>query len=176
MSEPTPVHPIRQRLIDDMTLHGFTAPTQKGYIRTVRNCLSVISIGVTDLSATELALRRAEAYVACGPTTEPSRLFLPGSRRRPCQRGRELSTRTPPPSSSAVQLAVYEILLVRGVALSVHMWGDHAVAKRADFLDLALDHVTGLDCLASLERATPAYSARADKFARIKRGSFGEEG
>ncbi|MCR6645854.1 MAG: phage integrase N-terminal SAM-like domain-containing protein [Terricaulis sp.] len=40
MSEPTPVHPIRQRLIDDMTLRGFTAPTQKGYIRVVRNCLA----------------------------------------------------------------------------------------------------------------------------------------
>jgi len=40
MSEPTPVHPIRQRLIDDMTLRGFTAPTQKSYIRIVRNCLA----------------------------------------------------------------------------------------------------------------------------------------
>jgi hypothetical protein len=29
MSEPTPIHPIRQRLIDDMTLRGFGAPTQK---------------------------------------------------------------------------------------------------------------------------------------------------
>jgi site-specific recombinase XerD len=40
MSEPTPIHPIRQRLIDDMTLRGFTAPTQKSYIRIVRNCLA----------------------------------------------------------------------------------------------------------------------------------------
>lgn len=40
MSEPTPIHPIRQRLIDDMTLRGFGAPTQKSYIRIVRNCLA----------------------------------------------------------------------------------------------------------------------------------------
>ena len=40
MSEPMPTHPLRQRLIDDMTLRGFTAPTQKSYIRIVRNCLA----------------------------------------------------------------------------------------------------------------------------------------
>lgn len=40
MSEPTPVHPIRQRMTDDMTLRGFTEPTQKSYIRIVRNCLA----------------------------------------------------------------------------------------------------------------------------------------
>jgi hypothetical protein len=40
MCEPTPIHPIRQRLIDDMTLHAFIAPTQKSYIRIVRNCLA----------------------------------------------------------------------------------------------------------------------------------------
>jgi hypothetical protein len=33
MSEATPIHQIRQRLIDDMTLRGFTEPTQKSYIR-----------------------------------------------------------------------------------------------------------------------------------------------
>ncbi len=40
MSEPTPIHPIRQRLIDDMTLRGFAPLTQKSYIRVVRNCLA----------------------------------------------------------------------------------------------------------------------------------------
>lgn len=40
MPEPTPIHPIRQRMIDDMMLRGFTAPTQKSYIRIVRNCLA----------------------------------------------------------------------------------------------------------------------------------------
>jgi len=40
MPEPTPIHPIRQRLIDDMTLRGFAPLTQKSYIRVVRNCLA----------------------------------------------------------------------------------------------------------------------------------------
>lgn len=51
MSEPTPIHPIRQRLIDDMTLRGFTAPTQQSYIRIVRNCLAHAKRPPNDLCA-----------------------------------------------------------------------------------------------------------------------------
>ncbi len=33
----TAISPLRQRLIDDMTIRGFTAQTQRGYIRAVRD-------------------------------------------------------------------------------------------------------------------------------------------
>ncbi len=51
MSELKPIHPLRQRLIDDMTLRGFTAPTQKSYIRIVRNCLARTKRSPKDLCA-----------------------------------------------------------------------------------------------------------------------------
>lgn len=38
MADTAPIHPLRQRLIDDMTLRGFIPATQKQYIRIVRNC------------------------------------------------------------------------------------------------------------------------------------------
>ena len=50
MSEPTPIHPIRQRMIDDMTLRGFSALTQKSYMRIVRNCLAHVGKAPKDLS------------------------------------------------------------------------------------------------------------------------------
>jgi site-specific recombinase XerD len=38
MADATPIHPLRQRMIDDMTLRGFGADTQRSYIGAVRRC------------------------------------------------------------------------------------------------------------------------------------------
>jgi hypothetical protein len=68
MSEPTPIHPVRQRMIDDMTLRAFTAPTQKSYIRIVRNCLAHAhkppkALSVDDVRAFLLHLQQSGASV-----------------------------------------------------------------------------------------------------------------
>ena len=38
MADATPVHPLRQRMIEDMTLRGLTSVSQKTYVRAVRAC------------------------------------------------------------------------------------------------------------------------------------------
>ena len=37
----TPISPLRQRMIEDMTVRGFTPGTQRGYIVAVRNFTAV---------------------------------------------------------------------------------------------------------------------------------------
>lgn len=51
MADATPIHPLRQRLIDDMTLRGFIPATQRQYIRIVRNCAVHAGKGVGELCA-----------------------------------------------------------------------------------------------------------------------------
>jgi site-specific recombinase XerD len=68
MPEPTPIHPIRQRLIDDMTLRGFAPLTQKSYIRIARNCLAHArkppkDLQVDDVRAYLLHLQQSGASV-----------------------------------------------------------------------------------------------------------------
>src|ERR1017187_5061062 len=38
MMDASTLHPLRQRMIDDMTLRGFGVTTQRGYIAAVRRC------------------------------------------------------------------------------------------------------------------------------------------
>jgi hypothetical protein len=38
MADVTAIHPLRQRMIDDMTLRGFGRDTQRSYISVVRRC------------------------------------------------------------------------------------------------------------------------------------------
>ena len=51
MADATPMHPLRQRLIDDMSLRGFIPATQRNYIRIVRNCAARASKRPEDLCA-----------------------------------------------------------------------------------------------------------------------------
>lgn len=51
MADATPIHPLRQRLIDDMTLRGFIPATQRQYIRIVRNCAAHAGKAAGDISA-----------------------------------------------------------------------------------------------------------------------------
>ena len=38
INDTQPIHPLRQRMIEDMTLRGLSAPSQKAYIRAARRC------------------------------------------------------------------------------------------------------------------------------------------
>ena len=51
MADATPIHPLRQRLIGDMTLRGFIPATQRQYIRIVRNCATPAGKGAAGLTA-----------------------------------------------------------------------------------------------------------------------------
>ncbi|HAL90215.1 MAG: site-specific integrase [Alphaproteobacteria bacterium] len=58
----TAISPLRQRMIDDMTIRGFTAQTQKGYIRAVRDFAAFLGhspdrAGVDDLRRYQLHMR-----------------------------------------------------------------------------------------------------------------------
>lgn len=46
-----PIHPLRQRMIEDMTLRGIQTTTQKTYLRAVRNCCAYTRRQPGDLSA-----------------------------------------------------------------------------------------------------------------------------
>lgn len=53
MADATPIHPLRQRLIDDMTLRGFIPATQRQYIRIVRTCATQAGKSASDLCAND---------------------------------------------------------------------------------------------------------------------------
>lgn len=40
MADAPPIHPLRQRMIEDMTLRGLNSASQKTYLRAVRACCS----------------------------------------------------------------------------------------------------------------------------------------
>ena len=46
-----PIHPLRQRMIEDMTLRGINPASQKGYLRAVRNCCAHMKSKPGDLTA-----------------------------------------------------------------------------------------------------------------------------
>jgi len=46
-----PVHPLRQRMIEDMTLRGMRSITQRNYLRAVRNCCAYTRRKPQDLNA-----------------------------------------------------------------------------------------------------------------------------
>jgi site-specific recombinase XerC len=54
MTDATPVHPLRQRLIDDMTLRGLNAASQRTYIRAVRACCAHMGVRPGALTADEV--------------------------------------------------------------------------------------------------------------------------
>ena len=46
-----PIHPLRQRMIEDMSLRGISPISQKGYLRAVRNCCAHLRKKPADLTA-----------------------------------------------------------------------------------------------------------------------------
>jgi hypothetical protein len=38
MADAPQIHPLRQRMIEDMSMRGLTAATQRNYLRVVRAC------------------------------------------------------------------------------------------------------------------------------------------
>jgi site-specific recombinase XerD len=51
MADATPIHPLRQRMIEDMTLRGFAPGTQRSYIGAVRRCAAHVGKPVGALGA-----------------------------------------------------------------------------------------------------------------------------
>jgi len=69
MTDRSPIHPLRQRMIDDMTLRGFDPNTQHRYIRAVRQCTAHVrkapgALGAEDARAFLLHLQARGASVA----------------------------------------------------------------------------------------------------------------
>jgi site-specific recombinase XerD len=52
--DPRPIHPLRQRMIEDMTLRGISPGTQKLYLRAVRACCAHLCVKPSELTG-ELA-------------------------------------------------------------------------------------------------------------------------
>ncbi len=60
------ISPLRRRMIEDMTVRGFTAATQRGYIRAVRDFTAFLGrspdqAGAEDLRSYQLHMRSAGA-------------------------------------------------------------------------------------------------------------------
>ncbi|MBU3921529.1 MAG: transposase [Alphaproteobacteria bacterium] len=49
-----PIHPLRQRMIEDMTLRGISQASQSGYIRCVRNCCAHLKLAPGALTAEDV--------------------------------------------------------------------------------------------------------------------------
>ena len=43
MADAPQIHPLRQRMIEDMTLRGINSASQKTYVRAVRACCTHVS-------------------------------------------------------------------------------------------------------------------------------------
>jgi len=68
MTDASPIHPLRQRMIDDMTLRGFGQNTQRSYIAAVRRCTAHVrkpaaALGAEDARAFLLHLQASGASV-----------------------------------------------------------------------------------------------------------------
>ena len=68
MTDGSPIHPLRQRMIDDMTLRGFGRSTQRSYIAAVRRCTAHVrkppaALGAEDARAFLLHLQARGASV-----------------------------------------------------------------------------------------------------------------
>ena len=68
MADASPIHPLRQRMIDDMTLRGFGQNTQRSYIAAVRRCTAHVrkppaALGAEDARAFLLHLQASGASV-----------------------------------------------------------------------------------------------------------------
>jgi integrase/recombinase XerD len=69
MTDASPIHPLRQRMIDDMTLRGFGPNTQRNYLTAVRRCTAHVrkppaALGAEDARAFLLHLQARGASVA----------------------------------------------------------------------------------------------------------------
>ena len=69
MPDASLIHPLRQRMIDDMTLRGFGQNTQRSYIAAVRRCMAHVrkppaAFGAEDARAFLLHLQAGGASVA----------------------------------------------------------------------------------------------------------------
>jgi integrase/recombinase XerD len=69
MTDASPIHPLRQRMIDDMTLRGFGQSTQRSYMAAVRRCTAHVrkppaALGAEDARAFLLHLQAHGASVA----------------------------------------------------------------------------------------------------------------
>jgi integrase/recombinase XerD len=69
MTDTSPIHPLRQRMIDDMTLRGFGPSTQHSYMAAVRRCTAHLrkppgALGAEDARAFLLHLQASGASVA----------------------------------------------------------------------------------------------------------------
>jgi integrase/recombinase XerD len=69
MTDATPIHPLRHRMIDDMTLRGFGPGTQRSYMAAVRRCTAhgrkpPGALGAEDVRAFLLHLQARGASVA----------------------------------------------------------------------------------------------------------------
>jgi len=69
MADASPIHPLRQRMIDDMTLRGFGQNTQRNYMAAVRRCTAHVrkppgALGAEDARAFLLHLQAEGASVA----------------------------------------------------------------------------------------------------------------
>ncbi|MGA1343532.1 MAG: hypothetical protein ACO33A_10915 [Hyphomonas sp.] len=85
-----PIHPLRQRMIEDMTLRGISQTSQSGYIRCVRNCCAHLKL------APGAPSRYGKCTQKCYPWPQSKRAFASDLHRVPATRasGLELS-RTP---------------------------------------------------------------------------------
>ena len=82
MADATPIHLLRQRMIEDMTMRGFASGTQRAYIRAVRLCAahtrkSPGSLSVEDVRGFLLHLQADGAGIAAvNNMTVALRFFL----------------------------------------------------------------------------------------------------
>ena len=82
MTDATPVHPLRQRMIDDMTLRGLNAASQRRYLRAVRGCCAFVGVKPQSLTADDVRTfllhlqKRGLSASAINGYASPLRFFL----------------------------------------------------------------------------------------------------
>ena len=69
MADATPIHPLRQRMIEDLTLRGIAPASQRHYVRAVRHCTAYVrkppsALGAEDVRAFLLHMQSDGASVS----------------------------------------------------------------------------------------------------------------
>ncbi len=175
MADPTPIHPLRQRMIEDMSMRGLAASTQRNYIRVVRACSKFVGKPPGDLTfddarAFQIHLMRCGASISSiNSHAIALRFFFRVTMRQPG--ARDLISLMPPPQRIPEVLTPDEIAAILEHAPSLKWRAALSVAygaglRAAEVCNLKVSDIDSKQMLIRVEQG----KRYKDRFAKLSPG------